>query len=398
MSWCAVGVARRTRRSFAASPLLQCRRLAAGEQTHGDLLDLCRRRNFLLGGQTTPPSVLGGGHGLGPLGAQMKRNLLQKWWEATALRRDQVLPIDSLCHRPGTSDPPSPRPTIRTAPKSWLDRNTTREELEKMADLRQDLLHGALYNYLPCLELLNRKLPFGIAEVGRCFRPITDFAQVPSRFSVADHHDDAGRKISIIRYDFPWGEEPIERISSMDDSALTQVHHGPINSLQGRDGRKSVVPHAVWLSSDVERGLLAYLSDAMQVMESPAPQDQRRTVLKIHPLLTPVKVAVDMGRGRAAELRLVCTRFQVCEGLCGELRGCGISVWPGYLETLQTRMEQLYTKYDEMGVLFTALVSDATLESGLIQLRSRDTTIKDTMHVSKLSAFLTQHMTAADNL
>ncbi|XP_072270204.1 DNA polymerase subunit gamma-2 [Pyxicephalus adspersus] len=434
MSPCMMGLARigRTRRTVPASPLLQSRRLAASDRDHGDLLDLCRRRNFLLGEEMTPPSVLGGGHSLGPLGAQLKRNFVQEWWDAMVLHREQVLPIESLCHLPVTSNP-SPRAAMMTLPKSCLGQNQdpTREELGKMADLRQDLLYGALHNYLSCLDLLNRKLPFGIAEVGRCFHPITDkdicrvgektaaslawfssaktctqwrdywlrqrllwwrkFAQVPSRFTSDDQHDEEGRKKAVIQYEFPWGKETIEHLSSMDDSALTQIHHGPVANLHGRDGRKSIIPHVVWVSGDVERGLLAYLSDALQVTENPTSRgrDQRRMVLKIHPSLAPIKVAVDLGKGPAADLRLV------CQGLCTELRGRGISVWPGYLETLQTPMEQLFTKYDETGVLFTALVSDTTLQSGLLQLRSRDTTIKETMHISKLSDFLTHYMTAA---
>ncbi|XP_077316758.1 DNA polymerase subunit gamma-2 isoform X2 [Lithobates pipiens] len=427
MSWCAAGLARvgGTRRLFPAPLLLQCRRLATGGRTSDDILELCRRRCFLLGEKMTPASVLGGRHSLGPLGAQMKRNLVKEWWDATVLHQEQVLPIDSLCHLPGMSNP-SPGPPLKTLSKASLERlqnqSPAQEELEKMADPRQDLLNGALYYYPSCLELLNRKLPFGVAEVGRCFHPISDnedpdtcrvgertaaslvwfssaktcapwrdywlrqrllwwrkFAQVPSRFSSGDHPDEDGMKTTLIQYDFPWGKEPIERLGSLDDSALTQMHHGPITHLHGRDGRKSVIPHVVWMSSDVERGLLAFLCDALQV-------------LKIHPSLAPVILAVDLGRGPAADLRLV------CQGLCTELLGRGIAIWPGYLETLQTPMDQLFTRYDEMGVLFTALVSDVTLESGLLQLRSRDTTIKETVHVSKLSAFLTQHMTAAAKL
>ncbi|CAI9594839.1 unnamed protein product [Staurois parvus] len=440
MSGCALALVRRTRRTSRASLLLQCRRLAAGGRTSDDLLDLCRGRGFLLGEEMSPASVLGGRHSLGPLGAQMKRNLVKEWWDAMLLHQEQVLPIDSLCHLPGASNS-SPRPPLKTLPQWHLDRlqnqGPTQEELETMATLRQDLLYGALYCYPSCLELLNRKLPFGIAEVGRCFQPITGeenpdtcrvsertaaslvwfssaktcaqwrdfwlrqrllwwrkFAQVPSRFSSGDHQDEEGRKLTIIQYDFPWGKEPIERLGSMDDSALTQMHHVPAAPLHGRDGRKSVLPHVVWVSSEVERGLLAYLSDSLQVTENTAPRgkEQRRAVLKIHPSLAPIKVAVDMGKGPAVDLRLV------CQGLCSELQGRGISIWPGYLETLQTPMEQLFTRYDEMGVLFTALVSDVTLQSGLLHLRSRDTTIRETMHISKLSAFLMQHLTAAAKL
>lgn len=56
----------------------------------------------------------------------------------------------------------------------------------------------------------------------------------------------------------------------------TQIHHGVSLCPQGQDGRKSVIPHAVWVSSDVDRGVLSYLCDALQVTEDA--KEQRRTV------------------------------------------------------------------------------------------------------------------------
>lgn len=35
---------------------------------------------------------------------------------------------------------------------------------------------------------------------------------------------------------------------------------------------------------------------------------------------------------------------QVCQGLFNELLENGISVWPGYMETVQSSLEQLYSK------------------------------------------------------
>ncbi|KAM9296593.1 DNA polymerase subunit gamma-2 [Gastrophryne carolinensis] len=392
----------------AALGLPQSRRLS-DDQACRQLVDVCRRRGFLLGETAaTSSSVLGGHQSLGPLGIAMKKNLVEEWWDAMVLKREQVLPISTPYH-----------------------------QARDMGTLRRDLLQGILQAYPPCLQLMNRKLPFGIAEVGRCFHPIPSeempdasrieertaaalvwfcsprtsaqwqdywlrhrllwwqkFAQVPSRFSSSDHLDEEGKKESVIYYQFPWGKELVESLSSRGDSAVTQMHSGSNDSLQGRDGRKSFVPHVVWLSGDVERGMLAYLSDALQVAESTGlrGKEQRRTALRIHPSLAPIKVAVDVGKGPAADLRLI------CQGLSSELRESGISVWPGYLEMLHAPMEHLFTKYDEMGVPFTALISDVTLESGLLQLRNRDTTIRETMHISKLTAFLKQHMATAKRL
>ncbi|XP_073435881.1 DNA polymerase subunit gamma-2 [Dendrobates tinctorius] len=382
---------------------------SAHDWTGDVLLALCQRRHFILGEELTAASVLGGCHSLGPLGIDMKKNLIDEWWKMVTVSREQVLAIDTPLRGP-SHRPPAP------------------ERCGHHHGLRQDLLQGALLHYTSCLEMVNRKLPFGIAEVGKCFHGGSDlqdprlagpgertvaslcwftsaktssqwhdywlrhrllwwrrFAQVPSGFSSSDQQDVDGDK-TIINYHFPWGPEPVETLRSMDDSALTQMHTGAGAILQGRDGRRAVVPHVVWLSSDLERGLLAYLSDALQGSEP------LRTVLKIHPSLAPVKVALDLGKGPTAELRLV------CEGLSSELRGSGVSVWPGYLDAPQTPMEKLFTKYDEMGVLFTVLVSDVTLESGLLHLRNRDTTVKETLHISTLSAFLTQQTTAARRL
>ncbi|XP_041434456.1 DNA polymerase subunit gamma-2, mitochondrial [Xenopus laevis] len=66
--------------------------------------------------------------------------------------------------------------------------------------------------------------------------------------------------------------------------------------------------------------------------------------------------------------------------------------------TLHGSLEQRYTKYDEMGVLFTVLVIESMLENGLIQVYSRDTTLKETIHVSKVKDFLVRYIAAAGNL
>lgn len=54
-------------------------------------------------------------------------------------------------------------------------------------------------------------------------------------------------------------------------------------------------------------------------------------------------------------------------------------------------------RYDEMGVLFTVVVSDNTLENGLLQVRSRDTTIKETVHVSETTNYICRHISAAQS-
>lgn len=51
-----------------------------------------------------------------------------------------------------------------------------------------------------------------------------------------------------------------------------------------------------------------------------------------------------------------------------------------------------------MSILFTVLITEATLENGLIHLRSRDTTMKEMMHISKVKDFLTKYISSAKNV
>ncbi|XP_028935992.1 DNA polymerase subunit gamma-2, mitochondrial [Ornithorhynchus anatinus] len=423
----------------------------AAAQASEALLDVCLRRRFLAGPRGSGASLLRAPHpGLGPAGIQLKNNLAAEWRAALNLLGEPVFPVEAPHHAARAPDA-HPR-ALRVVPEdSWTaivrDRALGGEDrlarlhdlLETSGTLRTGLLHGALEQYVNCLDLVNKKLPYGLAQVGVCFHPIPDagdgnhgiqrvgertvsslvwfapprtagqwldfwlrhrllwwrkFALTPSNFSSSDCQDEAGRKGIKLCYNFPWGKESVEALWNLGDHELLQMYPGDNSKLQGRDGRKSVVPHVLSLSGDLDRGVLAFLYDSLQLSENSLTRKitLQRKVLKLHPCLAPVKVALNIGKGPAMELR------QVCQGLFNELAENGISVWPGYLEAMHSSLEQLYSRYDEMSILFTVLVTDVTLENGVIQLRSRDTTIKEMMHISKVTDFLTKYITAAKNV
>ncbi|XP_025036334.2 DNA polymerase subunit gamma-2 [Pelodiscus sinensis] len=419
------------------------------------LLDVCQRRHFLRGDQQqalTWHSYLRGCHpGFGPLGVELRKNLAAQWWASVVASREQVFAVDSLHHAPGAGMLPAGEAfrLIQVGALRDLFQNTELNKEQIVASmenvlgmsgmLREDLLHGALEQYINCLELVNKRLPYGLAQIGVCFHPVPNtehqndniarigertvsslvwfssartagqwldywlrqrlqwwrkFAIGPSNFSSSDFQDKEGRKGNNLYYSFPWGKEPIETLQSLGDNELLQMYPGDKSKLQGRDGRKNIIPHVLSVNGNLDQGVLAYLCDSLQLTESSLSRKKtlQRKVLKLHPCLTPIKVALDMGRGPTMELR------QVCQGLFNELIDNGISVWPGYLETMQMPLEQLYSKYDEMSVLFTVLISDATLENGVVQLRSRDTTMKEMMHISRLKDFVKKYITAAKNV
>ncbi|XP_040308066.1 DNA polymerase subunit gamma-2 isoform X8 [Herpailurus yagouaroundi] len=344
-----------------------------------ELLEICQRRHFFSGSrrQLSRHSLLSGCHpGFGPLGIELRKNLAAEWWSSVVVLREQVFPVDALHHEPGPLLPGDS--TFRLVSAATLrellqDKELSKEQLVAFLDnllktsgkLRENLLHGALEHYVNCLDLVNRKLPYGLAQIGVCFHPVSDtkqtpdgvkrigekteaslvwftsartagqwldfwlrhrllwwrkFAKSPSNFSSSDCQDEEGRKGNKLYYNFPWGKEPIETLWNLGDHEL-------LNMCPGNE-----------------------------------------------------------------------SQLHVCQGLFSELLENGISVWPGYLETVHSSLEQLYSKYDEMSILFTVLITEATLENGLIHLRSRDTTMKEMMHISKVKDFLIKYISSAKNV
>ncbi|XP_045902784.1 DNA polymerase subunit gamma-2, mitochondrial isoform X1 [Micropterus dolomieu] len=407
------------------------------------LLQLCVDRYYISPGQTNVELFQRGvSCSYGPLGMELRRNLLEQWWHSVTRCTAQVFGINTLSSSRGAAADGWGHLRIVESEnlKQILEWQELSKEqliqkvqtlLQKSPSVRGNFLQGALEQFVPLLELVNRKLPFGLAEMGLCFQhsdgsgcpaevtqtslvwfcsPRTSsqwldhwtrqrlkwwrkFALSPSNFSSSDVPEEeleeaASRGVRII-YSFPWGQEPLETLWSRGDAELLQTH-GVHSKIQCQDGHKAV-PHVVSVIGNMDRGMMAFLSNSLQQLNKDNGKQklQQRKVLKLHPVLAPVKVALDIGRGATMELK------QVCEGLLQEFMESKISAWPGYLETAQTSMNE---KYDEMGVLFTVVISEKTLESGLLQVRSRDTTINETMHISEIKNFLSRYVSAADNI
>ncbi|XP_062420423.1 DNA polymerase subunit gamma-2, mitochondrial isoform X1 [Pungitius pungitius] len=447
LSYCVRSVLCRETR--ALQPSRRHRSTSSSDDPHGvsGFMQLCVDRHYVSPGQThTELFQCGMSCVYGPLGNELRRNLLEQWWHSVTRSSAQVFGINTLCRSEDTAADGGGKLGIvessclkHIIEKQDLSKEQLIQEIETLIQrsrsLRTDFLQGALEQFVPSLDLVNRKLPFGLAQFGPCFLPsggsgcpaeVTrtsltwfcsprtssqwldhwaqqrlkwwrKFALSPSDFSSTDVpaeelEEATSRGVRIV-YSFPWGREPLETLWSRGHTELLQTHKGVHSKLQCRDGRKSV-PHVVSVTGNMDRGVMAFLSNSLQQLKKEDSNQKllRRKVLKLHPVLAPVKVALDIGRGANMELR------QVCEGLQQEFMEAKISAWPGYLETLPTSMEQLNAKYDEMGVLFAVVVSENTLESGLLQVRSRDTTIRETKHISEIKNFLSRYISAADKL
>ncbi|KPP79312.1 DNA polymerase subunit gamma-2, mitochondrial-like [Scleropages formosus] len=383
----------------------------------------------------------------GPLGMELRKNILEQWWRSVVMSRPQVLGI-STPHgiKSGTVGQGRTLKLVDAEVFSHIlnEKKLYMEALQKLpqdfVSMRTSLLQGALEQYVHFVKVVNKKLPFGLAETGLCYQlpegppavpgypsevmqaslvwfcsPRTSsqwldywarhrlqwwrkFALEPSNFSCSDTEvEEKGNKVARgirLLYQFPWGAEPLETLYNIGNKELLQTHKGNLSTLQYTGGKKSVVPHVITVNGNIDLGVLAYLHNSLQeVKEGSNRQKQHiRKVLKLHPSLAPFKVAFDMGRRASMELQ------QVCEGLLQELVQGNISTWPGYWETTSLSTEQLNIRYDKMGVLFTVVINSGTLESGLVHLRSRDTAVKETMHISEIKSFLTKYIAAPENI
>uniref|UniRef100_A0A7M4DYU7 DNA polymerase gamma 2, accessory subunit n=1 Tax=Crocodylus porosus TaxID=8502 RepID=A0A7M4DYU7_CROPO len=401
-----------TKRAVLRAGTGGCRARSTGPGWEGyeALLELCQRRHFLRAGQP----------GLGPLGVALRGQLTAEWRRAGAACLQPIFAAEGplqlnvnlgkLVFYQYSSHAHAHTPFL---PPSLLAFSLTL--LPTFLPMRemQTFYISALEQYVSCLELVNKRLPYGLAQVGVCFHREPDsetpdesitrtgertmsslvwfssartigqwldywlrqrlqwwrkFAIGPSNFTSSDFQDEEGRRGVNLYYSFPWGKELIERLQNLGDKELLQMYPGDCSKLRARDGRKNVVPHVLSVTGNLDQGVLAYLCDSLQLAESSlGKKTSQRQVLKLHPCLTPIKVAVDMGRGPIVRVCL----FE-------------------YILVLNV--------YDEMSILFTILITDATLENGIVQLRSRDTTMKEMMHISKLKDFLTNYITAAKNV
>ncbi|KAM4672865.1 DNA polymerase subunit gamma-2 isoform 3-T3 [Amazona ochrocephala] len=342
---------------------------SGGHEVNGEeLLEMCWRRHFLRGGAEPRPVLpwrdyLSGCHlGFGPLGVALRGNLVSQWWDSALPFREQVLAVDAPLHGPPAAANPQGLRLLRSEAlhEALQGRGCSQEQgrpsLEEVLGasgmLRESLLPGALSQYASCLELVNRRLPCGLAQTGVCFHSVPEseqhnknlvrigerttsllawfssprttgqwldywlrqrlqwwrkFAVAPSNFSSSDFQDEKGRKGFNLHYRFPWGTETIETLKNLGDTELLQMYPGDSSKLLGRDGRKNVIPHVLSASGNLDRGVLAYLFDSLQLAENPLTKKKiaQRKVLKLHPCLAPLKVALDVGKGPTTELRQV---------------------------------------------------------------------------------------------
>jgi len=285
--------------------------------------------------------------------------------------------------------------------------------------LRPETAQGIFINFKNVLQFSRKRPPFGIAQVGKSFRnEITpgnfifrtrEFEQMEMEFFVAppeaerwfehwvgererwytrlgirpDHlrvrpheRDELSHYSSAtsdIEYLFPIGWSELEGIANRGDFDLrahAALSGEKLEYFDQASGER-YVPHVIEPAAGADRATLAFLVDAYDEEQL---DSEQRTVLRLHPLLSPIKVAV---------LPLVRKDGQpeLAREIHHALRG---RVQAEYDEG--GSVGKRYRRQDEIGTPWCVTIDHQTLEDRTVTLRDRDSLAQERLAIDDLPA------------
>ncbi|OGQ79452.1 MAG: glycine--tRNA ligase, partial [Deltaproteobacteria bacterium RIFCSPLOWO2_12_FULL_60_19] len=298
--------------------------------------------------------------------------------------------------------------------------------------LRPETAQGIFVNFDNVLQSMRLKLPFGVAQIGKAFRneitpgnftfrtrefeqmeieyfvmPGTDeqwhqkwidarFAWYPAygiraeNLRLREHEKDElahyAKRTADIEYQFPIGWSELEGIANRTDFDLKQHSKTSGKSLEyfDEESKQKVVPYVIEPSAGADRATLAFLVDAYHQEEV---RGEKRVVLRFHPELAPIKIAV---------LPLLKKNDQIVETaqrICGDLRKRWYSV---YDDTAS--IGRLYRRQDEVGTPFCVTVDVQTVgdeksaADEKVTIRDRDTMQQIRVPIAKLQEIMADFM------
>ncbi|HEX5322286.1 MAG TPA: glycine--tRNA ligase [Capsulimonadaceae bacterium] len=443
-------------------------------ETLDQIVSLCKRRGFIFPGS----DIYGGLQGTfdyGPLGVELKNNLKRLWWRHNVYERDDMEGIETAIlmnryvlrysgHEAEFVDPlvdcrtckgrfredklseaPCPKHPKQCAGSS-PDCNLTEgrafnmmfktqvgpvADEESFAYMRPETAQGMFVNFKNVLDSTNRKLPFGIAQIGKSFRNeitprnflfrVRELEQMEIEYFVrpgedADVHEQWiedhltwwSEVVGLDRAKLELFEHPKEKLSHYSTRTVDILYKFPtlgFDELEGfarrtdfdlgshsrdqekleltakvmknehsterltyfdHETNKHIVPWVVEPAAGVDRGCLAALCEAynQETLEG----GETRTVLKLPPALSPIKVAVlPLAKNKP---EIVAKAKEIKNSLLarGDMRAV-------YDDT--AAIGKLYRRQDEVGTPFCVTVDFDTLGLG----RDGDTSQKDTVTV-----------------
>lgn len=300
------------------------------------------------------------------------------------------------------------------------------EDENSVTYLRPETAQGIFVNFQNVLDATHRRLPFGIGQIGKSFRnEITpgnytfrtrEFEQMEIEYFVrpenapaayerwiAERYQwylDLGMRAQNLRkrehakdelahyaagctdieYNFPFGWSELEGIANRTDYDLKQhaKFSGKELTYQDNITNEKFYPFVIEPSGGVDRATLAFIADAYH---EEIVNEQTRVVMKFHPKLAPVKVAIlpllKKNEGIVALAKKIKSELQK-EIVCVYDDSAAIG--------------KLYRRQDEVGTIFCVTIDVQSLEDTQVTVRDRDTMKQERVSVDRLFAYLKERL------
>jgi len=377
----------------------------------------------------------------GPLGVELKNNIKREWWKTNVQQREDIVGLDASIlmhpdvwaasgHVSGFVDP---MVDCKSCKKRWgadhladgkcpecggdvteprlfnLMLKTFLGPVEDHAHqvyMRPETAQGIFVNFANVLNVSRRKLPFGIAQIGKAFRneitpgnltfrtrefemmeieyfvrPGTDeeshqqwlnerlnwyveFGIDRDHVRLRRHGDDElahyAQGCCDVEYLFPMGWMELEGIANRTNFDLKRhaEESGKDLNYYDEETGEHLTPYVIEPSAGVDRSALAFLTDAYH--EELDEKGDLRVVLKLHPKLAPIKVAI-----------LPLSKKGTLTPLAKEIYGTLRQHFMTQYDDTQS-IGKRYRRQDEIGTPFGVVIDFQSLEDNQITIRDRD--------------------------
>lgn len=430
------------------------------------VISLCKRRGFIF-----PGSEIYGGlqnsWDYGPLGAELKKNIKDEWWNRFVRQRADMVGIDAAlimnpkvweasghlatfndplveckkcheryradqidtkqpCAKCGTKDGFTEARNFNLMLKTFLG---PAEEKANTVYFRPETAQAMFVQFKNILDTTRRRLPFGIAQIGKAFRnEITpgnfifrtrEFEQMEIEYFVRPeewetHFDhwlgqikqwlkDLGVKDSKlhfieipdadrahyskrtvdVEYEYPFGQKELYGLAYRGDFDLKSHQTASKEDLtytDPDDQKNKLLPHVIEPSFGVDRSLLVALLEAYHEEKIEGDETDMRVVMRFPKWLAPVKVAI-LPLSKKDELAVIAkplfeqlSKQFVCD----------------YDETQS--IGKRYRRQDEIGTPYCVTVDFETANDQAVTVRDRDTMKQERIKIAELSAYLTNSL------
>ena len=290
--------------------------------------------------------------------------------------------------------------------------------------LRPETAQGIFVNFKNVLRTTRRKLPFGIAQVGKSFRnEITpgnfifrtrEFEQMELQFfckpgsemewfdywrafsrdwllslgikeenlRMRDHEPEKlshySNATTDIEYLFPFGWGELWGVASRTDFDLKahQTASGQDMTYYDQEANAHYHPYVIEPSLGLDRTLLVALCDAYDEEVVDAEKNDVRVVLRLHPAIAPIKVAVlPLSKKLAEPAQEIYA--QLAKQFMSEYDDTG-------------SIGKRYRRQDEIGTPFCVTVDFDTAEDGCVTVRERDSMNQVRLPIGELAQYIAE--------